>query len=96
MTPEILSSSEPVRWLVAFVALFATDVCWALYVAKVKQGSAYAAATWAVALFLMGGIAVLGYTSNPWLLIPSAAGAFVGTLVGIWIEQRSARKGGAS
>jgi hypothetical protein len=72
-----------VSWLVAFLAMFATDACWALYVASVKAGSATEAAAWAVALFLLGAVAVMGYVRDRWLLIPGALGAFAGTWAGV-------------
>lgn len=67
----------------AFSAMFLTDLCWAAYIASVKTNSAIAASWWAVALFLLGAVAVLGYTRDRWLLIPAAAGAFLGTWVGV-------------
>lgn len=77
-------------WLVAFLALFATDVCWAVYVNQVKEGDALKSSAWAVALFLMGGVAVIGYTSDPILLLPSAAGAAAGTYAGVqWNKRRT-------
>lgn len=70
-------------WLLAFVALFVTDVAWALYVDQVKEGNALGASMWSLALFVVGALAVIGYTSDPWLLAPSAAGAFCGTYAGV-------------
>jgi hypothetical protein len=70
-------------WLVTFVAMFATDYAWSLYVAAIKNGLALPASGWAVALFLLGAVTVLGYTKNRWLLIPAALGAFAGTWAGV-------------
>lgn len=70
-------------WLVAFVAMFLTDLCWAAYVASVKAGSALAASGWAVALFLLGAVAILGYTRDRFLLIPASLGAALGTWAGV-------------
>lgn len=78
-------------WLIAFGSMFATDVCWALYVSKVKDGDALRGAAWAVALFALGAVAVIGYTSQPWLLVPSAAGAFAGTYAGVVYNAKVAR-----
>lgn len=79
------------RWLIAFAALFATDVAWAVYVDKVKEGNALHSAAWAIALFVLGAVAVIGYTTDPWLLAPSAAGAFCGTFAGVWWNGRRAK-----
>lgn len=73
-------------WLIAFVAMFATDFAWALYVASVKVGDALAASIWAVVLFALGAVAIIGYTRNRWLLIPASAGAFAGTYFGVWMH----------
>jgi hypothetical protein len=78
-----------VSWIIAFFALFLTDVCWAKYVTQVQSGAAFASSLWASALFLFGAVAVVAYTTNPWLLIPSAAGAFVGTYVSVWHDRRT-------
>jgi hypothetical protein len=32
---------------------------------------------------VLGGTAVIGYTSDPWMLIPAGAGAFVGTYAAV-------------
>jgi hypothetical protein len=69
------------RWIAAFVAMTLTDGAWALYVASVKFGSPVAASLWAVALFVLGALAVIGYTQDRWLLLPGSVGAFTGTWV---------------
>lgn len=85
-----MTLSQPVQWLVAFVVLAVTDICWAKYTVAAAQNNEPAhAACWAVALFLLGGLAVVGYTTNPLLLIPSAAGAFVGTYIGVCLSKKT-------
>lgn len=78
----LLLKSTPTQWLVSFIVLAVTDVCWALYTKATAIGSPLASACWAVGLFVLGGGAVMGYISNPVLIIPSAFGAFVGTYIG--------------
>jgi len=96
---QLLTSASPWQWAIAFLALFITDICWAFYVNATAGRSPFSAANWAVALFLLGGIAVVSYTTNPILLIPSAAGAWAGTVAGVWWnhfkEKRSAAPAGA-
>jgi hypothetical protein len=70
-------------WVVTFLATFAMDICWALCVASVKQGSPFEAGGWAVLLFLFGAVGILGYTQDRWLLIPGAAGSFARTALGV-------------
>jgi uncharacterized membrane protein YfcA len=89
---ELLNNSPTLQWMLAFNVMAVTDVCWAMYtVAAAKDNSPVNAAAWAVALFLLGGIAVVGYTTNPVLLIPSAVGAFVGTYIGVKLSQRKTK-----
>ena len=81
--------------LLAFIVMAVTDICWAKYtVAAAKDSSPKKAANWAVALFLLGGVAVVGYTTNPVLLLPSAAGAWVGTFIGVRMGKKG--EGGAN
>jgi hypothetical protein len=72
-------------WLLAFIAMFLTDLCWSAYVGAVGAQAPLAAGAWAVALFVLGAVAVLGYTRDRWLLIPGSAGAFAGTWLGVWL-----------
>jgi len=43
---------------------------------------------WAVVVFLLACVAVINYTTNHWLLIPAALGAFCGTYVGMIIRNK--------
>lgn len=70
-------------WAVAFAAMFATDLAWSWYVAAVRDADALRASAWAVALFLLGAVAVLGYTRDRWLLLPASLGAALGTWCGV-------------
>lgn len=71
-------------WIITFLALFVTDICWAVYVTKVKDEQPLKASLWSVFLFMSGSVAVIGYTSDHWLLIPAGFGAFAGTYAGVW------------
>lgn len=76
------------QWIGAFLVLAVTDVCWALYTKSAASSNALPASCWAVALFVLGGMAVVGYTTHPILLIPSAVGAFVGTYLGVNLSKK--------
>jgi hypothetical protein len=82
-----LTAAGPVKWLIAAALLAVTDLCWAFYVNNAGK-SPRSAAWWAVALFLLGGMAVVGYTAAPVLLIPSAIGAWIGTYIGCRVSQK--------
>jgi hypothetical protein len=78
-------------WLGALIAMTATDIAWVYAVRKVRDDSALQAGFWAVAQFLTYTIAVLLCVDKIEMLIPSAAGAFVGTAGGVWMAQRKER-----
>lgn len=82
------SIAGALAWPIAFAALFFLDLCWAIYVDRIKEGDALRGALWAVALFVLSGLSIIGYTANHALLIPSAAGAFCGTYAGVWWNRR--------
>jgi hypothetical protein len=70
-------------WLIAFAALFAADFAWAVCVRKVRDDSPMAAALWALGIFLPTSVAVIGYTTDPWLLVPASIGTLFGTYAGV-------------
>jgi hypothetical protein len=77
-----------VQSLIVFLALFTTDICWAFYISRVKDGNPIHAAKWAVFLYLTGSVGTLGIVHNQWLLIPAGLGAFAGTYLAVWIEHK--------
>lgn len=62
------------------------DFTWALYARAVVKRDAMAGGLYSMALFLIGALVVVGYVEERWTLVPSAAGAFVGTWFGIKLE----------
>jgi hypothetical protein len=72
-----------IDWLIAFAALFVADFAWAICVRKVRDDSAVAAALWALGIFLPTSVAVIGYTTDPWLLVPASIGTLFGTFAGV-------------
>lgn len=69
--------------IAVFAAMAALDYVWAYYTRAIQAHAALSAASWAVGITVLSGIAQFGYIHNPWLLIPAAAGAFVGTFAAI-------------
>lgn len=65
--------------VLVFLAVAALDFVWARYTKYVNDGKPVHAGISAIIIMVLGGTAVIGYTSDPWLLIPAGAGAFVGT-----------------
>lgn len=78
----LLNQTTPLQWLLCFVVMTITDVCWAKYTKTAADSKPLPASLWSVSLFVLGGLTVVTYTSNPVLLIPASIGAFVGTYIG--------------
>lgn len=72
-----------VSYLVTFLAVFAIDIFYVYYLKSVQENKPIKSSLLAVVLATISGIAVINYTTNHWLLIPAAAGAFVGTYAGM-------------
>jgi hypothetical protein len=66
-------------WLVIFASMFALDFVWAFYMKAVQRSAAFSAASWAIAITVFNGAVQIGYIADHWLLVPAAAGAFIGT-----------------
>lgn len=66
-----------------FVLLFAMDVIWTkLTIATTERAPAVAAA-WSTALYVLSTLAVFSVIHDLGLLMPAAAGAFLGTYVAV-------------
>jgi hypothetical protein len=76
------------RGLVVFLLAFAYDALWAACVRRVQSGPAVAAANAAVLLSLIGCAGTIGYVHEHWLMVPYAAGCWLGT----WWSVRNARR----
>lgn len=68
-------------WLGVFVICVLMDFVWARYIHHCAKGNALRAALWSVAVIILSGLSIIAYTENPWLLMPAAAGCFVGTYI---------------
>lgn len=66
-----------------FAALFALDFVWALYTKAITAGHTLRASFTAAGIITLSGTAAIGYTSDPWMLLPAMAGAFCGTYAAI-------------
>ena len=66
-----------------FASLFALDFVWARYTFAMTSGRPAIAGSYASVLIVLSGAAAIGYTSDPWMLIPAAAGAFLGTYAAV-------------
>jgi hypothetical protein len=69
-----------------FFAMFALDFVWARYTYAMTAKRAGAASGYAGAIVLLSGTAAIGYTSDPWLLVPAVCGAVMGTWLAVKIS----------
>jgi general stress protein CsbA len=76
-----------IRALLVFAAVAILDFVWARYTFAMTARRSFGAALYASVLILLSGSAAVGYTQNHWLLIPAAAGAFIGTLVAVEMQK---------
>lgn len=59
------------------------DVVWARYNIACAEHRPLSAASWSMAISAGGSLTFLAYVDNHAMLVPSIAGAFVGTYVGV-------------
>lgn len=75
-------------YILAFFGLIVLDLCWALYTSNVQNKNAVGAASWALALYVIGAFVTIGWMHNHWLLIPACLGSFAGTFIGVKWEDK--------
>lgn len=75
------------EYIITFFAIFFTDIFYTYYLMSVQNEQRLKASIWATIVFLFACTAVINYTTNNWLLIPAAFGAFCGTYVGMFLRK---------
>jgi uncharacterized protein YebE (UPF0316 family) len=75
-------------YVLAFIAMFLTDVFYTYYLKAVQGEQALKASSWATIIYIVAAFAIIEYNTNHLLLIPAALGAFCGTFVGMKIRKR--------
>lgn len=68
-------------WVGVFIVCLLMDFVWARYIHHCAKGHAMRAALWSIAVLVLSAVSIIAYTENHWLLLPSAAGCFVGTYI---------------
>jgi hypothetical protein len=71
------------KWLGVFVAMAATDYLYAVWSASVTAKHPGMAALYSVGIILCSAFTITEYVHNPWLVIPAATGAAVGTYIAV-------------
>jgi hypothetical protein len=77
------------EYIVTFFAVFFTDIFYTYYLKAVQDEQVMRASMWAAVVFLIACVAVINYTTNYWLLVPAAVGAFCGTWVGMRLRKNN-------
>lgn len=65
--------------VILFFIDFVVDFAWSMYIKRLADNKFGEAAGWSAFISLAGGITVIGYTTNHWLLIPAVVGGAIGT-----------------
>ena len=78
-----------IDYLLAFFAIFFTDIFYTYYLKAVHEEQTLRASGWATIVYVIAAIAVIEYNTNHWLLIPAGFGAFCGTWVGIKLRKNN-------
>lgn len=75
-------------YFLVFAGAFVLDFVWARYNIATAQQRVLASGVFAALIYLCNNSIVIGIVSNPWLLMPAAAGAFFGTVASVWLHKR--------
>ena len=68
------------QFILVFLAMFVTDVCWTLYLLAVESRKSVKAGLWAALLYIFGAFVVSSYVQDNSLIIAAAVGSFAGTV----------------
>jgi hypothetical protein len=66
-------------WLAVFVASVFLDFAWAVYTRHLVARNPGMASFWSAVIVILIGVNTISYTADPWLLLPAASGAYIGT-----------------
>ena len=77
-----------IDYVLAFLAMFLTDVFYTYYLKAVQDEQALRASSWATIIYIVAAFAIIEYNTDHLLLIPASLGAFCGTFVGMKIRKR--------
>jgi uncharacterized protein YebE (UPF0316 family) len=81
-------TTHMIDYLLAFFAIFFTDIFYTYYLKAVHEEQTLRASCWATIVYIIAAVAIIEYNTNHMLLIPAALGAFCGTFVGMKIRKR--------
>lgn len=71
------------HWLAVFTVTVTADYVWAEWAAAIARKRAHAAAMWGAGTVVCAGLMAIFVTKDPWLILPGALGAYVGTFISV-------------
>lgn len=75
-------------WFQVFFGLVIIDLLYAIYTKQVQKDNALISSLSAGALYIINALVVIGFVKDIWLLIPAGLGAFVGTYIGVKLNNK--------
>ena len=80
-------------WIGVFSAMFAVDYIWPKWTYAITAKNPIVSSNYSAILILLSGLSTIGYANDPWLLIPTIAGAWAGTWCSVthtnWVSNRA-------
>lgn len=77
-----------IKYIIIFIALFITDIIWALYIRWSAQGKALKAGLASILIYVIGAFTIGEFIKDVWVLIPASIGCFAGTYATIkWLDK---------
>lgn len=77
-----------ISWIAIFALFVVLDFVWARYTIAMAECRSLESANWAFLITFMSALAAIMYVGDNWLVIPAAAGGWLGTLVGVELKRR--------
>jgi hypothetical protein len=78
----MLNNFHLTSWIAVFVGLVVLDIIWVGYTKSLQKHTPVKSGLWAAIMITVSGFVTISYVGDHSLLIPAAAGAFVGTWSG--------------
>lgn len=74
--------------IIVFFSTLMADFSWSMYIKLLSKNKDLKAACWSAFITLIGGITIIGYTANHWLIIPAIVGGFIGTYLSKYFNKK--------
>lgn len=71
------------QWFLVFALTLCADFVWAEWSRAVTAKNGHVAGLWGAATVVCAGLMAIAVTNDPWMIVPGALGAYVGTRVSV-------------